>query len=184
MPNKTGGKNYKKSKHAGSSVKAPFIDRQPDQIYARVIKNVGSRNMLCYCNDNKVRFCHIRGSMRKRVWLNVGDIVLISLREFEKTADESPKKYEHGDIIAKYHEDHMSRLKKMPDVNKKLFQQLENADNSQAKGEAELSLYPPSDEEAFDFDADDKRETAEGEGESGDSEGSEDSDKEIDIDDI
>jgi translation initiation factor 1A len=127
MPNQKGGKNYKKSKHT-SGMKPIFIERQPDQMYARIVKNLGNRNLLVYCNDNKVRLAHIRGSMRKRIWLAIGDIVLISLRDFEKSTAESGKTYEKGDIVAKYDEELLGRLRKEPDVNKKLFQQLETMD--------------------------------------------------------
>jgi hypothetical protein len=49
MPNKTGGKNYKKTKHS-SEVKQ-FVERQDDQLYARVLQILGNRNVLSYCND-------------------------------------------------------------------------------------------------------------------------------------
>lgn len=129
MPNRTGGKNYKKSKQTGSITK-PFIDRQEDQLYARILRNLGGRNMLVYCNDNKIRLCHICGAMKKFVWLNTGDLVLISLRGFEKKLEAGSKEYEKGDIIAKYDTDHLGKLKKIPDVNPKLFMQLETMDGS------------------------------------------------------
>jgi initiation factor 1A len=127
MPNRTGGKNYKKSKQTGSSTK-PFLERQEDQMYARILRNLGGRNMLVYCNDNKVRLCHICGAMKKFNWLSVGDLVLISLRAFEKKPEAGSKEYEKGDILAKYDQDHLGKLKKMPDINPKLFMQLETMD--------------------------------------------------------
>lgn len=127
MPNRTGGKNYKKSKQTGSFTK-PFIDRQEGQQYGRVLRNLGGRNMLIYCNDNKIRLCHICGAMKKFNWLAVGDLVLISLRDFEKKPEAGSKEYEKGDILAKYDQDHLGKLKKMPDANPKLFMQLETMD--------------------------------------------------------
>merc|ERR1719193_2659675 len=35
------------------------------------------------CFDGTKRLCHIRGKMRKKVWVNLGDICLISLRDFQ-----------------------------------------------------------------------------------------------------
>lgn len=126
MVNTTGGKNYKKSKHA-SGVPPTFIDKQSDQIYGRVVKNLGDRNILVFCNDNYTRICHIRGSMRKRVWINVGDIILISLRDFEsKTA----KGEEKGDVVAKFDETHFGKLRKQEDINQRLFMQLETMDGT------------------------------------------------------
>merc|ERR1711977_26234 len=35
------------------------------------------------CFDGEKRLGHIRGKMRKKVWINQGDIVLLSLRDFQ-----------------------------------------------------------------------------------------------------
>merc|ERR1719454_495874 len=45
------------------------------------------------CFDGTKRLCHIRGNMRKMVWVSQGDIVLVSLRPFQD---------EKGDIILKF----------------------------------------------------------------------------------
>ncbi len=82
MPNLKGGKNYKKAK--GGDDGPAFIERADDQLYGRVIKNLGNCNMIVYCNDNKRRFCHIRGAIRKRVWMNPGDVVLVSVRNLRR----------------------------------------------------------------------------------------------------
>lgn len=128
MPNLTGGKSYKKTKHGNNDEKAIFIDRQPDQMYARVIKNLGGLNVLVFCNDNHERMCHIRGAMRKRVWLHTGDIVLISIRDFNP--DKKTDGKERGDIIAKYDHKHYSRLTKQPDFNKLLLNNIEHSDKN------------------------------------------------------
>jgi translation initiation factor 1A len=117
MPNKTGGKNYKKSKHGGEDENALFVERQEDQQYGRVVRVLGNGNMLVYCNDNKERICHIRGAIRKRVWINLGDVVLISLRDFGEA--------DRGDVLAKYEPKHYSKLKKESGVNLVLFNNLE-----------------------------------------------------------
>jgi len=177
MPNRTGGKNYKKSKQTGS-VEKPFLERGEDQLYGRVVRNLGGRNMLVYCNDNKVRLCHICGAMRKFNWLSIGDMVLISLRDFEKKPEEKDR-YEKGDILAKYDSEHLGKLKKMPDINQKLFLQLETMDGKVLAeiGDKEVKMRGmglDEDDGGIEFDRDAKDE------EDKDS----DSDKEIDIDDI
>jgi len=135
MPNKTGGKNYKKTKH--SSEKSAFVEAQDDQLYGRVLQVLGNRNTLVYCNDNVVRLCHIRGSIRKDMWINVGDIILISLRDF---LQDKKDKYEKGDIIHKYDTEHYSKLKKDNRINGKLFFNLEINDINQLKRIKELKL--------------------------------------------
>ena len=130
MPNLKGGKNYKKGKGGGDDGPA-FVERADDQLYGRVIKNLGNCNMIVYCGDNKRRFCHIRGAIRKRMWMNPGDVVLVSVRDFEKV---DVGEMERGDIITKYDTKHYGRLKKMDDFNPRLLCELEkvNFDSDQA----------------------------------------------------
>jgi len=128
MPNAKGGKNYKKSKHA-TPQKATLVLPEADQIFGRVIRNLGQRRMLVFSNDNKIRMCHIRGSMRRgSSWIAVGDIVLITRRDFEKLP-EKPGEYENADIISRYEKDLQSDLKKIPGINPKLFMQIETVDS-------------------------------------------------------
>merc|ERR1712023_404866 len=54
------------------------------------------------CFDGVKRLCHIRGKLRKRVWIGVGDIVLLGLREFQD---------QKADIILKYDGDEARSLK-------------------------------------------------------------------------
>jgi translation initiation factor 1A len=120
-PNKKGGKGYKKK--ASSSAEdsnALYIDRGPDQMVARVLRKLGDRNMLVFCNDNKVRICHICGKMKGRVWINPGDVVLVSLRDFGGS-----KQTDRGDIIAMYLPEHYGKLRKEDGVNPKVFMSLE-----------------------------------------------------------
>jgi len=187
MPNTTGGKNYKKAKHSSGSFVPAFIDRQPDQMYARIIKNLGNLNLLAYCNDNKTRLCHIRGAMRKKIWLNVGDLVLISVRDFEKDKYEPGKPYqEKGDVVAKYDAEHISKLKKMPDINAKLFMQLETADGAVlaelGKREEAKKGTLQEDDFGIEFEYDEKQKDQEVW--DSDGEQKEGGDNEIDIDDI
>ncbi|KAI7363046.1 hypothetical protein KC328_g18943, partial [Hortaea werneckii] len=48
------------------------------------------------------RLGHIRGKLRKKVWINQGDIILLSLREYQD---------EKGDVILKYSADEARSLK-------------------------------------------------------------------------
>lgn len=158
----------------------PFFEKQADQLYARILRNLGGRNMLVYCNDNKIRLCHICGAMKKFHWLNVGDLVLISLRSFEKKPEQGSKEYEKGDIVAKYETEHLGKLKKEPDINQKLFMQLETMDGKILAeiGDREKDLpkgMGGDDDLGIEFERDEKEEKQES---SSESEG------EFDIDDI
>lgn len=61
--------------------------------YAQVLRMLGDGRLALSCYDNVARTGLIRGTMRRRVWINTGDIVLIGLREFQ------PDK---ADVIHKY----------------------------------------------------------------------------------
>jgi translation initiation factor 1A len=145
-PNKKGGKNYKKGKHTED---VPILyERTPDQMYGRVVKLLGGCNALVYCNDNQERLCHIRGSMRKKVWIAVGDIVLISVRDLAKRGDANT---DRGDICAKYDPRVIYNLReKDPTINLRLFDILEKTENVGHKG----GNVPASDDFGFIFTSD------------------------------
>merc|ERR1719481_557804 len=53
------------------------------------------------CFDGVKRLCHIRGKLRKKVWINQSDIVLIGLRDYQDAK---------ADVILKYSADEASNL--------------------------------------------------------------------------
>jgi translation initiation factor 1A len=145
MPNKVGGKNYKKSKHQDDPI---VYERLAGQMYGRVLKLLGGCNAMVFCNDNKERLCHIRGNMRRKVWIEVGDIVLVSLRDLSDT--DFKDSIERGDICAKYDQRVIYRLQhKDKTINPKLFQSIESHDlNGPKQGNI-------PDEDGFGFEFDD-----------------------------
>ena len=125
--NTRGGKAYKKGKGDQGASREAFIDALPDQYIARAIRILGDRNILCYCHDNVVRICHVCRRMKGREWVEQGDIVLVSIRDFSSlTDDPNPKKISRGDILAKYIPEQVRHLKK-EGMNKRLFMKLETA---------------------------------------------------------
>jgi len=63
---------------------------------------LGNGRLEAFCFDGVNRLCHIRGKLRKRVWIGVGDIILLGLREFQD---------QKADIIQKYDGDEARSLK-------------------------------------------------------------------------
>jgi translation initiation factor 1A len=158
-PNKKGGKNYKKGKHTDDE---PIIyERLEGQMFGRVLKLLGGCNALVYCNDNRERLCHIRGNMRKKVWLSTGDIVLISLRELDTSGNTPISKIDKGDICAKYDQKVIYKLReKDRTINEKLFTIIEKTD-----GTGQKSNGIPDDVDGFVFEGegDDREEDSESE---------------------
>lgn len=56
---------------------------------------------LLQCFDGVKRLGLIRGKLRKKIWINNGDIILVSLREYQD---------EKGDVILKYSADEARSL--------------------------------------------------------------------------
>lgn len=124
MPNIRGGKGYKsgkgKSKLADDEI--VYLERQRDQMVGRITRILGDLNTSVYCQDNKQRICKICRSIKKSVRFEVGDIVLLSLRDCEVSNAEllEGKRGDKGDILNKYHPYQFSELKK-EGINPHLF---------------------------------------------------------------
>lgn len=58
------------------------------------VKLLGYDRVLVKCEDGHERLCRIRGKMKRRVWIRVGDIVLVSPWEFQSD--------KRGDIFWRY----------------------------------------------------------------------------------
>lgn len=82
-----GGKGCKKMKNSSmDDTNRVLLFKETGQDYAVVKELLGSGRCRCVFNDNKTeRLCIIRGNMRKRSVhrINKGDLVLVSLRDFQ-----------------------------------------------------------------------------------------------------
>ena len=104
-----GGKNRRRGK-ADGDMKRELTFKEDGQEYAQVTRMLGNGRLEAFCFDGVNRLCHIRGKLRKRVWIGVGDIVLLGLREFQD---------QKADIILKYDGDEARQLKsygELPDT--------------------------------------------------------------------
>jgi len=97
-----GGKNRRRGKNENELAKRELDLKEEGQEYAQVTKKLGGGRVEAYCFDGKTRLAVIRGKMRKKVWINLNDIVLIGLRSFQD---------EKADVIQKYNPDEARRLK-------------------------------------------------------------------------
>lgn len=100
MPKNTkGGKKFKKGKKGEGEldyIKRPIIYKQNGEEYAIVSRMLGNCRVDCSCLDGIDRLGIIRGSFVKKVWISMGDVVLVSIRDFQDNK---------CDIIHKYSED-------------------------------------------------------------------------------
>jgi len=130
-----GGKNRRRGKNENDNEKRELVFKEDGQEYAQVTKMLGNGRLEAQCFDGEKRLAHIRGKMRKKVWINQGDIVLVSLREFQDAK---------GDVILKYTADEARSLKaygELPETAK-----INETDTYPGDGDEEV---------AFDFDIED-----------------------------
>ncbi len=67
--------------------------REEEEMFAVVDLKVGGPHLKVICEDGKERLARIPGRFRRRMWIRVGDIVIVKLWEYEK---------DKCDVIYKY----------------------------------------------------------------------------------
>uniref|UniRef100_A0A6G4ZZJ3 Eukaryotic translation initiation factor 4C n=1 Tax=Rhipicephalus microplus TaxID=6941 RepID=A0A6G4ZZJ3_RHIMP len=97
-----GGKNRRRGKNENETEKRELVFKEDGQEYAQVIKMLGNGRLEAMCFDGMKRLCHIRGKLRKKVWINQGDIILVGLRDYQDAK---------ADVILKYNPDEARNLK-------------------------------------------------------------------------
>jgi translation initiation factor 1A len=102
-----GGKNRRRGKNENEDLKRELIFRDALQQYAQVSKMLGNGRLEASCFDSVKRLCHIRGKLRKKVWINTGDIILLGLREYQDGK---------ADVILKYTPDEARKLMALGEI--------------------------------------------------------------------
>nr|6GSM_i Chain i, Eukaryotic translation initiation factor 1A [Saccharomyces cerevisiae S288C] len=82
--------------------KRELIYKEEGQEYAQITKMLGNGRVEASCFDGNKRMAHIRGKLRKKVWMGQGDIILVSLRDFQD---------DQCDVVHKYNLDEARTLK-------------------------------------------------------------------------
>jgi len=106
-----GGKNRRRGKNENDDIKRELIMKEEGQSYAQVTRILGNGHLEAFCFDmntgGKKRLCHIRGKLRKIVWINQGDIILVGLRDYQD---------DKADVIMKYLADEARELKRVKEI--------------------------------------------------------------------
>ena len=84
------------------------------QLLGIVKKLLGADKVLVLCTDGKLRVCRIKGKLRRRIWIRVGDAVLVELWGFQLDT--------RGDIIGRYTAAQMEWLRKQGMLPDWMFQ--------------------------------------------------------------
>jgi translation initiation factor 1A len=63
-------------------------------VFGVATKLLGNDRVMVKCQDGYERVCRIRGKMKRRVWIRLGDVVLVSPWDFQSNL--------RGDVIWRY----------------------------------------------------------------------------------
>lgn len=139
--NKFGGskhKRYARNRNQNSKTNIKHLNKEPGQEYAFVKKKLGSCRLSVSCFDKKDRLAIIRGKLRKRCWINISDIILISLRDFED---------DKCDVIQKFSSDQVQVLLRHNKVSESFvkdgnpFKNYEYNENTESSEEEEEDIF-------------------------------------------
>ena len=122
----------------------------------RILKLLGNLNATVYCQDNKQRLCKICRSIKKSVRFDVGDIVLVSLRDCEVSNHELSQgvRGSRGDILDRFHPKQFKELKDSG-INSAIFLTLDSVNEMAIKIEkgdldGALAIAENAEEDIFD----------------------------------
>ncbi|XBW38132.1 hypothetical protein QEN19_003728 [Hanseniaspora menglaensis] len=113
--NVKGGKKGRRGKNENDGQKRELIYKDEGQEYAQITKMLGNSRVQATCFDGIIRIAHIRGNLRKKAWMSQGDIILVSLRDFQD---------EQCDVLHKYNLDEARTLKQQGELpeNAKIYE--------------------------------------------------------------
>ena len=83
-----------------NTIKVP----EANDIIGIVKQMLGGERMMVSCQDGHVRLCRIRGKMKRRMWVRLGDVVLISPWDTQSE--------ERGDVIWRYKRNQVDWLRR------------------------------------------------------------------------
>ncbi|KTW32736.1 eukaryotic translation initiation factor 1A [Pneumocystis jirovecii RU7] len=140
-----GGKNRRRGKNENEAEKRELVFKDDGQEYAQVTKMLGNGRLEAMCFDGEKRLAHIRGKLRKKVWINQGDVILLSLREYQD---------KKADVILKYTADEARDLKNYGELpeNSRCMYKLDLANETAKINETDTFGGEGEDECNFEFD--------------------------------
>ena len=138
-----GGKNRRRGKNENENEKRELVFKEDGQEYAFVKKMLGNGRLEAHCMDGQQRLCHIRGKLRKKVWINAGDIILVGLRDYQD---------DKADVINKYTPDEARNLKTYGELPEEV--KIEEGDGGGQDGDVEFGLGDGDEDVESDVDDD------------------------------
>ena len=143
-----GGKNRRRGRNEGDT-KRELTFKEDGQEYAQVTRMLGNGRLEAACFDGTKRLCHIRGKMRKKVWVNQGDIILVGLRDFQDGK---------CDVILKYNSEEARMLKAYKEIPENAKLNEGGADGEESEGDMAVEFQDTGAPDGSDDEDDEKKE--------------------------
>ena len=139
MVNKKGGKKHKKERKIIAQQTKELRFKEIGQEYAQIKKCKGNCRFDVFCFDGKERMATLCGTMRKKEkFVNLHNIVLVSLRDFEDAK---------CDIIDLYDDNQVYQLKDYGELPKNINLSDENDFNNYDEDEDYFTMDIPEEDE-------------------------------------
>ena len=106
----------KRREEESGSKEPPLPNPEEGTVICVVERLLGADYLMVRCADGVQRKVRIPGSMRRRVWMREGDLVLVAPWDF---------KPERGDVIYRYTKDEVKRLVEKGVVPQELLELIE-----------------------------------------------------------
>ena len=113
MPkNKIGGSKHKKAKNYIESSSIRYKENHEN--YGKVIRILGNCRFTVLCDDGLERLSIMRGKFKKRKFINLNDIVLLEIWDFQD---------DKSSIVHVYNEDNIRKLRKTNNFPKTFYEE-------------------------------------------------------------
>ncbi len=87
--------------HTETRVRLP--NKTDNEMFALAIQLMGASQIKALCEDGQERMCRIKGTMKKKVWIRTGDVLIIRLWDYQK---------DRADIVWRYFGTQTEHLKR------------------------------------------------------------------------
>lgn len=142
--NTIGGKKHKRSKNITQpcNISRPLTLIDPDsEKYGYVMSAMGDCRMRCYCEDQKERIGIIRGNMRKRTYVSIGDIVILSMRSFQDDKADIRHIYNSDEVIQLTNYGEIKNINKYKTMNVNRYDiQINKNNGSDSESDSEFTF--------------------------------------------